>query len=94
MKEKIVCHFNFILSAVLNGSNNYARQPNIDVDLRKHPKFAKLLIDRSKRTKTQTNKLTFQDCHLQKLVIHHNQNGHQIDSCAALITIVGALRNI
>ena len=92
MKEKLICHFNFILSAVLNGSNNFARQPNAEVDLKKHPKFSKLLIDRSKRTKIQSTKMTFLDSHLQKLVCHHNQNGHDIDTCAALVTIVSALR--
>ena len=92
-KEVILGHFSIILSEVCNAARKTPFDPKIKENLKDLPQFFDLLNHKSKRTSNQkSSKLKMQDHHLEKLIIHHNEHGHSIDGCSALLQISTAAR--
>ena len=92
-KEVILGHFSIIISEVCNACRRNPFDQKIEENLKKQPQFFDLLNHKNKRTSNQkTSKFIMQDSHLEKLVSHHNEKGHSIDCCSAILQISTASR--
>ena len=92
-KEVIMGHFSIILSEVCNAGRKNPFDPKIKENLKDLPQFFDLLNHKNKRTSSQkSSKIKMEDKHLEKLIIYHNENGHSLDVCSALLQVSTAAR--
>lgn len=81
--------FTQIINECMNGGNLLFSEPRLQIDCKKMIDFDDFRFEK-KSASSVTKKISNAD--VEKFILHHNQCGHSIDACAAVIQIVGAFR--